>query len=245
MKILFFDIDGTILYRHRWMPIRVIRAIKTAQKEGNLVFLNTGRSKPSIPKPVFRHIRWDGLVCAGAYIEVNGKVIFEQTFDEKCLEGILKIAEKHRIPMAFDGSEDSFFLFAERRNAVKNVAEVWERRKTFHIHKLEYRRNVSQEILDESLPFSECYRMHNYADLFQKGCTKADGIRRVCAYLNVPVEDTVAFGDNNNDIAMLQVAGKSVAMYGAPESLQKVATFTATKKYIGVCQGIEKFILKK
>ena len=48
---------------------------------------------------------------------------------------------------------------------------------------------------------------------------KGQGLRNLCAALNVPLADTVAFGDNWNDAAMLSAAGTGYLMAGADPAL--------------------------
>jgi Cof subfamily protein (haloacid dehalogenase superfamily) len=55
---------------------------------------------------------------------------------------------------------------------------------------------------------------------------KGNALRRLCQRLGVPVEDSVAVGDAENDADMLQVAGYAVAVEGAPASLLAVADAT-------------------
>ena len=42
----------------------------------------------------------------------------------------------------------------------------------------------------------------------------------MAAHFNIPIEDTVAIGDNFNDVPMLEVAGLSVAMGNAEEDVK-------------------------
>ena len=48
---------------------------------------------------------------------------------------------------------------------------------------------------------------------------KGNGIQQM-AHFNIPIEDTVAIGDNFNDVPMLEVAGLSVAMGNAEEDVK-------------------------
>ena len=49
-KILFLDVDGTLVHaaRDEYIPESAIQAIRTARRMGHLVFLCTGRSKAEI-----------------------------------------------------------------------------------------------------------------------------------------------------------------------------------------------------
>ena len=58
-------------------------------------------------------------------------------------------------------------------------------------------------------------------EIMGKGITKADGVRRVCSYMNIPPEKAVAFGDHFNDAEMLRSVGFPFLMGNAPEELKK------------------------
>ena len=62
-SVLFFDIDGTILSEiTREIPKDAIEALKAAQAEGHLLFINTGRTVCSIPSEI-RRLKFDGYLC--------------------------------------------------------------------------------------------------------------------------------------------------------------------------------------
>ena len=62
-SVLFFDIDGTILSEiTRTVPDSAVSAIREAQKNGHILFINTGRTISSIPSEVSR-IGFDGYLC--------------------------------------------------------------------------------------------------------------------------------------------------------------------------------------
>ena len=45
-----------------------------------------------------------------------------------------------------------------------------------------------------------------------KGCSKGRAIRDICEKLDVNIDDTIGFGDSNNDLAMFQVVHTKVAI---------------------------------
>lgn len=58
--------------------------------------------------------------------------------------------------------------------------------------------------------------------------SKAMGVIQMCKYLNIQLEDTIAFGDEDNDIEMLEAVGYGIAMKNAKCDLKckKVTQFT-------------------
>ncbi|QGQ44485.1 Cof-type HAD-IIB family hydrolase [Metabacillus sediminilitoris] len=73
---------------------------------------------------------------------------------------------------------------------------------------------------------------------------KANGIQVMAEYFNIPIENTVAIGDNFNDVPMLEVAGLSVAMGNADPTVKDLAdVVTLTNNEHGVAHAIEKYVL--
>jgi Cof subfamily protein (haloacid dehalogenase superfamily) len=73
---------------------------------------------------------------------------------------------------------------------------------------------------------------------------KSNGIQVMAEYFNIPIENTVAIGDNFNDVPMLEVAGLSVAMGNADPTVKDIAdVVTLTNNEHGVAHAIEKYVL--
>ena len=74
---------------------------------------------------------------------------------------------------------------------------------------------------------------------------KGTGLQALANYFNVPLENTVAIGDNLNDLAMLKIAGFSVAMGNAePEVKATCDVITLSNLHSGVAHAIHEYILK-
>ena len=60
------------------------------------------------------------------------------------------------------------------------------------------------------------------------GVSKAVALRAFCDAKGIRVEDTLAFGDNYNDLEMLRAAGLGVAMGNAPDDIRDIAGFVTS-----------------
>ena len=75
---------------------------------------------------------------------------------------------------------------------------------------------------------------------------KGNGLKVMADYFNIPLEDTIAIGDQFNDLPMLKVAGLSIAVDNAEDEIKKVCdVVTLSNDENGVAYAIEKYILKK
>ena len=60
-------------------------------------------------------------------------------------------------------------------------------------------------------------------ELINRKFHKGTAVRRLCEYLGIPLENTVAFGDSMNDLEMLETAGLGICMGGGSPALQSAA----------------------
>ncbi len=78
----------------------------------------------------------------------------------------------------------------------------------------------------------------------KKGISKAKGLAFLCDYLNIPIEQTLACGDSENDLDILKAAGLGIAMANAPEHVKSQADELApSNDEDGVAAVIAKWLL--
>lgn len=75
---------------------------------------------------------------------------------------------------------------------------------------------------------------------------KGNGLKVMAKHYDIPLEDTVAIGDQKNDIPMFKVAGLSIAMGNAEDEIKRLCDLvTLTNDENGVAYAIENYVLKK
>ena len=102
-KILFFDIDGTLVTAPPCtIPESTAQAITQARKNGHLCFINTGRTRVIIPKDLLT-LGFDGYVCGcGTQIYMNGQLLFSKSIPHnQCVDIVEKLRQFH-IPTYFE-----------------------------------------------------------------------------------------------------------------------------------------------
>ena len=83
-------------------------------------------------------------------------------------------------------------------------------------------------------------------EVFAKRNHKAKGIEKALEILNIPIENSYAFGDGDNDIEMLKTVGCGIAMGNASDYIKSCANrVTQTVGNDGVAFGINEYILKE
>lgn len=81
-KIIFLDVDGTLVDYHNRIPESAIRAIRKARENGHLVYVCTGRSRAEM-QPELWEIGLDGMIGGnGSYVEHQGQVVMHQVLSK-------------------------------------------------------------------------------------------------------------------------------------------------------------------
>ena len=79
-----------------------------------------------------------------------------------------------------------------------------------------------------------------------KGVDKGTGLKQLCHHLGISIEETIVVGDADNDKEALEVAGLSVAMGNAKESIKEISdVIVSDNDHDGCAEVIEKYLLEE
>lgn len=271
IKLIALDLDGTLLDSQKRLSSRNESVLKECIRRGIAVVPCTGRIWFGVPEVVqnFPGIRY-AITTNGAVVEdvTEHKIIDERKMSCELTLEILELAKQFHTMydvyaggMAFGeerfiGHMDEYGISPILQKMVREtrqiVPDVIERLRTMNqpSEKVNYffgdeeeRLRARQALLARgdvivSSSFS------NNLEINAQGATKGEAILRLAAHLGLSPEQTMGFGDGENDVTMIQMAGIGVAMGNALESLKAGADYvTCTNDEDGVAKAIEKLVL--
>lgn len=110
-KIIFLDVDGTLVDYENKIPESAIIAIQQARKNGHFVYMCTGRSRAEI-QPELWAIGLDGLIGGnGSYLEHQGQVLLHQSLSAVDSHAIVDWLEERGLEFYLESNSG---LFASR-----------------------------------------------------------------------------------------------------------------------------------
>lgn len=260
-KVLFFDIDGTLIdcslgiYE---IPKTTRTSLQQLQKKGHSLFLATGRCKCFIMEEVMSY-PFDGYVtCNGGYVLYQGKEVFKQKIPLEAIQATHDFCEKQDAIYYFESCETIYTRCKEhalhidfkerwrmRDEVTTDVFEMAEIETYIGMIVLKQEEQVSK--MQETLsPYFDMQRHHSGCsfDLTLKGVSKAIGIEALIAVLGKDNNDTVAFGDGRNDVEMLATVGRGIAMGNAADEAKAVADdITDRIENDGITKALQKLSL--
>ncbi len=267
-KLIALDMDGTLLTTQETILHETISDIRSAVAQGKIVVLCTGRGILELKD--YREL----LAFARYAIALSGAIIYDFWEDrhlsfhgipQPVLFEIIHIAETHDAMVhiyterdlivekmqleqlnTYHISEYGIFL----RQHAKVVANV---RAEILLHKYFPKINIffqgeknRQSALQQltNLPLSISHAENLALELSPKNITKGSGLQFLAKHLQIPVEDTIAVGDSDNDRHVLETAGLSVAMGNAePDILLLADCVTSDNDHNGTGEAIRKYLL--
>lgn len=237
-KILFFDIDGTLITEdgRRYFPDSAKQAIREARAKGHLVFINTGRVFCNVEENI-RSAGFDGYVCGcGTYINYKGATLFHHEVPQAVCRDVIRACRKYRMHAFFEHADKIYLDGDSCRNEFLREIIAYFREQGGHVYDdvdVEdfgfdkfcgwYDADTDIEAFKQEITnhFTYIQREGDFCEVVPKGYSKATGIQFLLNYFDLPLENAYAFGDGANDEAMLSYVKNSIIMQKGPESLKK------------------------
>lgn len=249
-KVIFFDIDGTILDHDKEIPLSTKETINKLKEKGHHVAIATGRA-PFMFEDLRKELDIHSFVSFnGQYVVFENEVIYENPLKRETLKQLLNFADKEGHPLVFMSDENMMSTSGEHPFIEQSMGSLKftqpQKNRDYYLE-----RNIYQTLLfcekseeDRYSHYSDIklIRWHDVStDILPVNGSKAEGIKQLAKRLNISKENIYAFGDGLNDLEMIEYVGTGVAMGNAVESLKEVADLiTKPVDEDGIKFGIEK-----
>ncbi len=268
-KLICLDIDGTLLDDEKRLLPDVRDQVGKAAAQGMKIVLGSAR----MPAGVELIEKELGLKCikicdAGAYILDGEQCISSRHMPARIMKEIYEeYAEKNHLNMWIFRDRDWYITGTDRYTErevriigydprivdLKERAQQWEKEQTGPSKLLiaadpekirEIRTGLQTKLsLGVWQEIDAACSAEEFLEIFPRGVDKGSALREVRRRLQIPQKETVAFGDSEVDLSMLEEAGFSVAMGNAPQHVKDRADYvTETNNEAGVARTLEKIL---
>lgn len=267
--LIALDLDGTLLTDNKEISLRTQQTIQAAQEDGHIVVIATGRPHRAsinyyhtlgldtpmvnfngalIHHPSDR--KWEALhnplpirtahkiIDACHQLDVNNILaeVIDDVYLDKYDEEIINIF--HSTP-----GDAPFTIGDLKSNLTTDPTSILIHPKEDHIQALRSHLNDYHAELIEHRKWGAPW---NIIEIVKKGMHKAVGLQKIAYYFNIPQERIIAFGDEDNDLEMIDYAGVGVAMENGIDELKAIANHvTDTNEADGVGSFLEGYLKLK
>lgn len=257
IKAAFFDIDGTLVpFAQEFLSDRLLADLAGLRERGVKIFLSTGRTLQDLETTgMLRGAQFDGYVTINGQFccDGDGVPFRDRPIGRDDMRGAYEILRGNpQIPALLEGNGESYLTQINDR-----VREIYQFLHTtlYPVCPLEWMLEGKvyqfvpfvppneEGVFLDAMPGCTYTRWHPLGiDVMPRDGGKNVGVRAVMERYGLSREEVMAFGDGENDMTMLALAGISVAMGNGEEQVKAMASYvTDTAENDGVSKALRHF----
>lgn len=255
IKAIFFDMDGTLVAQPQGViPKSAVQALKDLREKGILLFAATGRHRLEMEtKDFYEEVHFDGFASLNGQICYTAeKVLLRRCMEKEDIKAFVDYLGKNPIPCEFE-EEDRLYTnfhtegFTQAMSALNlplpdvGDMEGITQRDIFQI--VTYCDEDIAENFVRTMPASKFLRWNpSFVDIAPKVGGKTEGMEVFLKEFGISWEETMAFGDGQNDIEMVKAVHIGIAMGNADPKLKAAADYvTADADKDGIALALAHF----
>jgi Cof subfamily protein (haloacid dehalogenase superfamily) len=257
------DLDGTLMGRERTISRRVRHAVKQAIDQGHLVTIATGRGYA----PTARFAQDLGvnapIICyQGALIRDyrDGKIVHSATIPLPIARALIVFSQARELNFQVYTQDDQAYV-SQMDPVAEGIAELsgipvtavkdlagWLNRPPIKFMFFEQEEAVPELVRDIKAQFDGHLQVVRSWDRLIEATgpsiSKGEALARLAAHVGVARSETMAIGDQDNDVSMIAWAGLGVAMGNASPAAKAAADVIAPAlEADGAAWAIERYVL--
>ncbi|MDR2537095.1 MAG: HAD family hydrolase [Treponema sp.] len=255
-KIVFIDVDGTLVNEKMAAPESAQAACRTAVKNGHTLCLCSGRQRFLMED--LMGLGFQAVISAGgAEIEIERDVVFQRLFDDSLTRKITGFFMERETPFTLErstglvGSPFLFSWFDWLKAKEPHFAQYIDMYVKYeHVIRAEegvFYGNAGKIVFGSIQPGffdavvaefgGECditrtsmaaLYGNEGGEMTMKGLNKGSAVARVLEHYGLSKTDAIGIGDSDNDRAMLDACGIGVAMGNSKDDFKKIADFVTS-----------------
>lgn len=265
--LIALDLDGTLLKNDKTISPKTKKVLQKAKEEGHLVMIATGRPYRS-SEMYYRELQLDTPIVNfnGAFTHHPQQAnwgFYHEPLDVKVAKDIVEACSSFQLHnIIAEVMDDVYFHYHDEKlleifsygnpkiTTGDLIRYLHDSPTSMLIHTEE---DQLQKIRDHlSSVHAEVIEQRSWAtpwnviEIIKAGLNKAVGLKKAANYYGIPAERVIAFGDEDNDLEMIEYAGHGIAMGNAIDQLKNIANdVTLPNEDDGVASYLEDLLKLK
>ncbi|MBM7702606.1 Cof-type HAD-IIB family hydrolase [Metabacillus iocasae] len=259
--LIALDLDGTLLTDTKIISPRTKKVIEKAKQQGHIVMIATGRPYRS------SSMYYTELQLNTPIVNFNGALVhhpqqqswgvYHNPLQRQTAHHIVEAMDSYNVNNILAEVMDDIYLHYEDRKLIDVISlgnpklQTGDLRHTLNYDPTSILIHADEAHVDEirshlSSVHAEVIEHRRWGapwhvvEIVRKGLNKAVGLKRVADHYNIPQDRVIAFGDEDNDLEMIEYAGHGIAMANGISALKTIANdITLSNEEDGIAYYLE------
>ena len=268
-QLIAFDMDGTLLTTDKKISPKTTEAVRMAEDAGKTVILATGRSRNELVfyTDTIRYMSYAILESGGVLYDLKaGEILDSCPLKREEIQSIidLSLQEDVMIQIMAEGTmylpegslsrlahyhtahfqelfDKTAVLLPDIRGFALSGSTKIEKINLYHTDTEARERTMKRAV---NVDLEKVYSEITSIEFTPHGVSKGAMLESLCRRLGLTTEQTIAVGDADNDLVLLNTAGLAVAMGNANDHVKAAAgVIVADNDHDGCAEAIERYLL--
>lgn len=268
-KVLFLDMDGTTLDDKKQMSKENLDALRRVTEAGHEVVVTTGRTDTSAGY-VRKHYGLDQIGCrymivynGAAILDCEtGERLFSQKLSMEYAKELIDAARRENLyihtyigdRVLTERDDENLAVYLKRTSMEAQVVPDMKqalKEQPYKLLAVDVRNpDRLHAFLNRQSAWAKgkvdmYFSCREYLEMVSEGVSKGAALLRFCELMNIPVQNTVAAGDEGNDLSMIRAAGVGCAVANAQDEVKAAAGYVTQNdnNHSAIAEIVEKFAL--
>lgn len=250
IKMLAFDMDGTLLNSEKMVSRGTSLELERLNKEGIKIVLSSGRLHKSI-EAYAKIMPFKCSIIAtngGVVTDEDGNRVYEKPMDIEAFLNVIDLLYDYKMNFHFYGINEFYRLkgttslnnYSRVPKNIKDTIDIVEfenigqvkesanKNSYFKVLLVEEDKKYLEEVREELKKINGVKISSSWAnniEIVPEGINKASSLEYLCKNYGFSLDNLMSFGDNNNDIEMIEHSKVGVAMSNATNELKQKSNF--------------------
>lgn len=233
VKAIFFDVDGTLIsHSKKTVPAETRAALDQLSEKGIKRIVATGRHMMELSMLPVKDIDFDAYITLNGQLCLDGQgnVVSGNPITGESKARILQLFQNRTLPIVLVEKDSMYINFINQHvkiaqeavsTPIPRVSAYTGNEIYLAVAYLEREKDLSGQ-----LPGCAITRWNDYAvDIISSSGGKVAGIKEYLKINHLKQEETMAFGDGENDMDMLEYVHIGVAMGNADDCVKEIADY--------------------
>lgn len=246
LKLIVFDLDGTLLNSHGEIGEESIRLVKELKKKGVRFTFASGRLHSAfVHHAKTLNLETPLISLDGSIIKsLDDEIIFESYIPSKYVNRAVKFADYYMLKIALCHADAIYYT--DNNSMIPDLMEKFGAKyievdsyedylnNTLEIVMVgEYKGAVKQVVKKLSFPYAfgldiSFYKSHRKGDIYffearKRGVSKGKGLIRLAKHLSLNIHEIAVLGDWYNDLQLFKTDALKIAMANAVHDIKDLA----------------------